>query len=71
MHPFQTDPVVYAVDRSYQIFLMAKEPMLVWVELQGKAYYDHSNGIIRSASLLHKVEISMSALDAAGEYTIC
>ncbi len=71
MHPFQTDPVVYAVDRSYQIFLMAKEPMLVWVEIQGKDYYDHSNGIIRSASLLHKVEIPMPALDAAGEYTIC
>lgn len=64
-------PSVYAVRNNYQIFVPANEPSLMWVRIGDKCYYDHSNGILRSNTILHRVTVPMKVLDEAGEYTVC
>jgi predicted phosphodiesterase len=43
----------------------------MWVKVGDNEYYDDSNGILRSASLTHKMDVPMTELDRAGEYTVC
>jgi len=64
-------PSVFAVKDTYRIFLPSTEPSLMWVKVGDKCYYDHSNGILRSNTILHKVTVPMTALDGAGEYRVC
>ncbi len=67
---FVTCPAVFAIRDYYRIMVPSKSPILFWVEVNGKKYYDHSNGIIRSAHPIHGVSVPMKELDAAGEYTV-
>ncbi len=66
-----TAPAVFAVEEQYQIMVPVNCEMLFWVEIDGKKYSDHSNGIMRSDTLIHRVCVPMKVLDAAGEYTVC
>lgn len=68
---FETFPVVYAVRDRYIIIVPVKEETVMWVRIGEKEYYDESNGILRSASVTHKIEVPMEELDRAGEYTLC
>ena len=65
-----TYPSVYAVGDQYQVCTLVKSECTMWVEVAGKCYYDHSNGILRSGKFLHIAKLPMAALDAAGEYTV-
>ena len=67
---FKTCPAVFAVKNYYQIMVPVKSDLLFWVTVGGKSYYDHSNGIIRSSTRMHRVNVPMSELDKAGEYTV-
>jgi len=67
---FLTAPAVFAVGHDYQIIVPAKNPILFYAEVNGKRYYAHSNGIIRSASVIHKVTVPGADLEQAGEYTV-
>jgi len=67
---FKTHPTVFAVGGEYQIMVPVKNDVLFWVTVGDKAYYDHSNGILRSATWLHKVTVPMDELDKAGAYTV-
>ena len=64
-------PVVYAVGKEYQIFVQVKHECLMWVKVGSEEYYDDSNGILRSASMTHKMVVPMEELDQAKKYTIC
>lgn len=64
------DPSVYAVNDEYQICVLVKRECTMWVEVGGKAYYDHTNGILRSDSFLHIAHVPQEALDAAGGYKV-
>ena len=66
-----TAPAVFAVENTYQIMAPVIGEMLFWVEIGDKKYYDHSNGIIRSDTDMHRVSVPMDLLDRAGEYTVC
>ncbi|MCQ2427769.1 MAG: metallophosphoesterase [Clostridia bacterium] len=68
---FLTYPSVYAVGERYIIMVPVKAHCVMWVKVGGECYYDHSNGILRSARLTHKCELPMSVLDAAHSYTVC
>lgn len=68
---FICHPTVFALGDTYQIILPVKSEMLFWVKVGEKKYCDHSCGILRSSTLVHKVVIPMSELDAAKEYTVC
>ena len=68
---FICHPTVFALGDTYQIITPVKSEMLFWVMVGGKKYADHSNGIMRSATLVHKVVIPMKELNRAKKYTVC
>ena len=68
---FLCHPTVFAIGDTYQIITPVKSEMLFWVKIGDKKYFDHSNGIMRSATRVHKVVVPMTALDSVGEYTVC
>ena len=63
-------PAVFAVHDKYQIMVPVISELLFWVTVDGVDYYDHSNGIVRSNTRMHRVSVPMEALDRAGEYTV-
>lgn len=67
----RTAPAVFAVRDKYQIMAPVVSDLLFWVTVDGVDYYDHSNGIIRSNTRMHRVTVPQAALDRAGEYTVC
>lgn len=67
----KTSPAVFAVHNTYQIMVSVTRESLFFVKVGDKCYYDHSNGIMRSLSPLHRVTVPMEELDKAGEYTVC
>ena len=67
----KTFPAVFAVENNYQIMVSTTRPSLFWVRVGDKSYYDESNGILRSISDLHRVEVPMAELDTFCEYTVC
>lgn len=66
-----TYPSVWAVGDTYQIFVPVNTSTLMWVNVAGENYYDHTNGIIRSDTHIHKMTVPMQELDKAGSYTLC
>ncbi len=67
----KTSPAVFAVQDTYQIMVSVTKESLFFVKIGDKCYYDHSNGIMRSLSPLHRVTVPMDELNKAGEYTVC
>ncbi len=65
-----TYPTVFAVGNNYNIFVPFSGEVIMWVKVKDKTYYDDCNGILRSNTNMHKVELPMSVLDEAGEYTV-
>ena len=63
-------PTVFAVGNKYNIFVPFSDEVIMWVRVGDKTYYDHCNGILRSNTRMHRVELPMSALDEAREYTV-
>ena len=63
-------PAVFAVGESYQIMVGVTCQTMMWVEIAGERYYNHSNGIMRSAVTMHRVTVPREALDAAGGYSV-
>ena len=64
------EPVVYAVNDTYQIIFSSSTTSLGWVEVGGEPYYDLNAGSQKSETKVHKIEIPMSKLDDAKSYTI-
>lgn len=64
-------PSVFAVGDTYHIMISVEYPSLVFVRIGDEEYFDESNGIMCSQSLVHRVIVPMSELDRAGEYTLC
>lgn len=64
-------PAVFAVGNEYQIMVPVKRRSLMWVSVNGKDYYDDSNGIIRSLEKIHRMCVPAEELNKAGKYTIC
>ena len=67
---FASAPVVYAAGDEYQIFIIPASRTVMWCRIGANEYYDDSNGVLRSETMLHKISVPASELDAAGEYTI-
>ncbi len=64
-------PTVCAVKNTYQILIPVTAPVILWVRIGRRTYYDESNGILRSDTDLHRITVPMKVLDTAGEYTVC
>ena len=63
-------PTVFAVGKKYNIFVPFDAEVIMCVKVGENVYYDDCNGILRSNTNMHKVELPMRVLDAAGEYTV-
>ncbi len=68
---FKTYPAVYAVRDRYIIIVAVNAPCTMWAKVGEQEFFDDSNGILRTASLTHKVEIPLSLLNECKEYTLC
>ena len=64
------NPVVYAVEDTYQIVFSTNSEAVGWVEIGGKNYYDTYNGSSKKYTRIHKVIVPMSDLDNAKTYTV-
>lgn len=63
-------PTVMAAGKSYFIFVPFDDEVIMWVTVKDKTYYDDCNGIFRSNTRMHKVELPYEVLDEAKEYTV-
>ena len=66
----KTTPAVFAVGNTYQIMGPVKSEVLFWVTVGDETFYDHTNGIMRSAVSVHRVTVPMALLDKVGAYTV-
>ena len=64
-------PAVFVVGNDYQIFIPVAESCLMWVRVGEREFYDHSNGVMRSDTSLHRITVPMKMLDREGKYTVC
>ena len=67
---FASTPIVYAVGDTYQIFVIPSSRNVMWCRIGDNEYYDESNGVLRSETMIHKITVPAAELDAAGQYTI-
>lgn len=67
---FLTEPAVFAAEDHYQIMVPIRSECLMWVQVGDRHYYDDTNGILRSLCTVHRAQVPMAELDAAGGYTI-
>ena len=63
-------PTVFAIEDTYQIFMPFSCEVIVTVRVGTTEYYDDWGGIFRSNTGIHRVEIPMTELDTAKEYTV-
>ena len=65
-----TYPTVFSVGNEYHIFVPFDAEVSVGGKVGEHTYYDHCNGILRSNTNMHRVQLPMSLLDEAKEYTV-
>ena len=67
---FTYDPVVYAVEDTYQIVFSTNHSATAWVEIDGERYYDLFAGSMKSEDTVHKITVPQEKLDEAKSYSI-
>ena len=67
---FTYEPVVYAVEDTYQIVFSTNHSATAWVEIDGERYYDLYAGSMKSQDTVHKVTVPQEKLDNAKHYSI-
>lgn len=68
---FAAFPTVCAVDREYQIMIPVRAECLMWAKVGDESFYDDSNGIMRSATMVHRITVPAKLLEREKSYTIC
>ena len=63
-------PAVFAVGSDYQIIVTTKNKSFVKIKVGDKEFVDDSNGILRSESLTHKINVPQEILDEECMYTV-
>ncbi|MBQ4107278.1 MAG: metallophosphoesterase [Lentisphaeria bacterium] len=64
-------PTVCAVGSEYQIMVPVRKNSLMWCEIDGRKFYDESNGILRSDTTVHRIRVPQAVLDKARGYKLC
>lgn len=67
---FTYEPVVYAVEDTYQIVFSTNHSATAWVEIDGEKYYDLFAGSMKSEDTVHKIIVPQEKLDEAKAYSI-
>lgn len=63
-------PAVFAVGNRYSVICLTESDVLLCIEVGGKRYYDHSNGVIRCRDKSHTVFVPMEELNDSKQYTV-
>lgn len=66
----RTNPVVFAVEDTYQITACVKGEALVQIKIGDKSYASEINGVMRTSSKYHKITVPADELESVGEYTV-
>ena len=66
----RTDPAVFAVGKNYQIIITSKSQSFISIKVGDEIFVDHSNGILRSASRTHNIEVPQELLDREKKYMV-
>ncbi len=61
---------MFALKDSYQIIVATTNETVASIRVGKRTYHDESNGVLRSNTYAHKIEIPMDELDTYGEYTV-
>lgn len=64
-------PSVFAVEDEYQIMIPSPEPTLMWIQIGNESFYDESNGILRSYTIVHRISVPSDLLNKAKAYSVC
>ena len=67
---FTYEPVVYAVEDTYQIVFSTNHSATAWVEIDGEKYFDLFAGSMKSEDTVHKITVPQEKLDTAKGYSI-
>ena len=67
---FTYEPVVYAVEDTYQIVFSTNHSATAWVEIGGEKFFDLFAGSLKSADTVHKIIVPQEKLDTAKGYSI-
>ena len=67
---FTYEPVVYAVEDTYQIVFSTNHSAAGWVEIDGEKYFDLFAGSMKSEDTVHKITVPQEKLNAAKGYSI-
>ncbi|MBR6622086.1 MAG: metallophosphoesterase [Bacteroides sp.] len=67
---FTYEPVVYAVEDTYQIVFSTNHSAIAWVEIDGERFFDLYAGSMKSKDTVHKITVPQEKLDAAKHYSI-
>ena len=67
---FTYEPVVYAVEDTYQIVFSTNHSATAWVEIGDEKYYDLFSGSMKSEDTVHKVTVPQEKLDSVKSYSI-
>lgn len=65
----QYHPVVFAVEKDYQILFLTTTDGIGWIEVDGVRYTDEECGLLHYGKM-HKIPVDGAALDKAGAYTV-
>ncbi len=67
---FDRKACVYLVGGEYQIIFNTVEEGIAWVEVNGEAFPDEKDGLMRSGTV-HRAHVPCGTLDAAKRYAVC
>lgn len=68
---FRFHPIVFLYENVYCMMIWETTPTLLWIEIDGKPYYDDVCGVLRSDCPVHKVILPWDVLNKAKAYTVC
>ena len=63
-------PVVYAVEKNYQIMFRVDTPAFAWIKIGDRTFDDAVCGMMRSIPGMRRITVPQALLDAAGSYTV-
>ncbi|MBQ6165731.1 MAG: metallophosphoesterase [Clostridia bacterium] len=69
-NPLLFAPAVFVTGENYNIYARVRIACAFAVDVDGKKYYDHSNGVKRTSTSIHCVTVPREALDNAKKYTV-
>lgn len=67
----KNSPAVFATDKYYSIFVWVTESSVMWIQVGDECFYDHSNGVLRSSTNVHKITVPAEKLNKEKKYTVC